>query len=665
MWTPRRALAALGMVVVIALSALAWVVILRERVRRQTALIRRRLENEAALEQRYRDLFERNLVGVYRAGLDGRVIECNVACARIFGYDTAAQLVGQPLWHTPEERGRREELIARLRAEKTLTNVETRVSRKTGPTAWLLENLSLAEGKEGEPPAVEGTAVDITEQKEAAEALRHSEERFESVFRNSPLAIGISAQAGGIIDVNEQCAVLFGYTRDEMVGRSSLDLGLWADPDDRGRALDDLRAGRVVRNREVRLRRKSGEIRHVLLSLVELGAGAAEPALAFVASDVTEQRGLENQLRQSQKMEAVGRLAGGIAHDFNNLLGVITGYGELLQRDIGPGQQGFRRLEEIRKAADRASNLTRQLLAFSRKQVLEPKVLDLNTVVADIAKMLRRLIGEDIQLITVFAEDLGRVKADPGQMEQVIVNLAVNARDAMPRGGKLIIETGNVGPHVMLAINDAGHGMNVETLSHMFEPFFTTKEQGKGTGLGLATVHGIVEQSGGQVTVASEPGLGTTFKIFLPRFDGAHEGAEDPALAVAPSGTETILLVEDESSLREMITEILESAGYTVLQGPTPEHALATAGAHRGSIPLVLTDVIMPGMSGRQLADALRASRPETRVLFMSGYTDDAIGHHGILDHGVHFLQKPFTTDALLRKVREVLSGPAPVAASA
>jgi two-component system, cell cycle sensor histidine kinase and response regulator CckA len=677
-WTPRRALAALGVVALVALSALAWVAILRRRVRDQTTIIRKRLEREAALEQRYQDLFERNLVGVYRADLDGRVLECNVACARIFGYETAAELVGQPLWKTPAERGRREELIASLRAEKRLTNVETCVSRPSGPTAWLLENLGLAEGRSGEPPAIEGTVVDITERKEAEEALRHSEERFESVFRGSPLAIGISEMAEGrIIDVNEQYERLFGYAPGEMIGRSTLELGLWADVGDRDRALDELRAGRVVRNHEVRLRCKSGEIRHALLSMERLDFSAAEPALVIVAADITDQKNLEEQLRQSQKMEAVGRLAGGVAHDFNNLLGVITGYGELLQRDIGPGHPGFRRVEEIRKAADRATTLTRQLLAFSRKQVLEPKVLDINAVVSDTVKMLHRLIGEDIQLITVFAEGLGRVKADPGQVEQVIVNLAVNARDAMTAGGKLIIETGNVnldvayarsrpdaraGPHVRLAFSDTGHGMDAETLSHMFEPFFTTKEQGKGTGLGLATVHGIIRQSGGHVTVYSEPGLGTTFKVYLPRLEEEQEAVASPALVeVAPSGTETILVAEDDSSFRVMVGEILESAGYEVLEGPTPEEALAAAGAHGGPIPLILTDVVMPRMSGRQLADALRSSRPEARVLFMSGYTDDAIGQHGILEPGVHFLQKPFTADRLLRKVREVLNGPAPV----
>jgi len=387
--------------------------------------------------------------------------------------------------------------------------------------------------------------------------------------------------------------------------------------------------------------------------------------------DVTEKKRLQAQLLQSQKMESVGRLAGGVAHDFNNLLTVITGYGDLLARDLEPGHPGLHRLEQIRKAAERAATLTRQLLAFSRKQVLEPKVLDLEAVVADVEQMLHRLIGEDVQFVTVSGGGLGRVRADQGQIEQVIVNLAVNARDAMPNGGKLIVETRNVeldesylrhrpdarlGPHVLLAVSDTGQGMSAETLSHAFEPFFTTKELGKGTGLGLATVYGIVRQSGGHVTIYSEPGRGTTCRVYLPRLGEDHDDAAPAAPAGdAPGGTETILLVEDEAPVRALAREILESAGYQVLEGATPEEALAAASSHAGPIHLVLTDVILPGVSGRQLAAALRSSRTEARVLFTSGYTDDAISHHGILEPGVSFVQKPFTAAVLLRKVREVL----------
>jgi nitrogen-specific signal transduction histidine kinase/CheY-like chemotaxis protein len=395
-------------------------------------------------------------------------------------------------------------------------------------------------------------------------------------------------------------------------------------------------------------------------------------AVLVLANDVTEKVKLEAQLLQSQKMEAIGQLAGGVAHDFNNLLGVITGYAELLLKDLGALHPGLHRVEQIQRAAERAGGLTRQLLAFSRKQVLLPEVLELNSVLDETEKMLRRLIGEDVQLVTVFAPGLGLVKADPGQMEQVIVNLAVNARDAMPGGGKLIIETSNVdldanytrthpevrpGPYVMLAVSDTGHGMNTDTMSRIFEPFFTTKEVGKGTGLGLSTVFGIVKQSGGHIGVYSEVGRGTSFKVYLPRIERSGEVAPaGVARAEAlPVGSETILLVEDEEALRQLIREILEVGGYRVLPGGSPEEALAAAEAHSGPIHLLLTDVVMPLMSGRQVADRIKASRPAVRVMYMSGYTDEAISHHGALEPGTEFLQKPFTAHALLRKVREVL----------
>jgi hypothetical protein len=418
-------------------------------------------------------------------------------------------------------------------------------------------------------------------------------------------------------------------------------------------------------------RRKDGSIIDV-----ETGANPiafqGRQAVLVLAHDVTEKKKLEAQLHQAQKMEAIGQLAGGVAHDFNNLLGVITGYTELLLKDLRAEHPGLRRAEQIQRAAERASGLTRQLLAFSRKQVLEPKVLDLNAIVLDVEKMLQRLIGEDIQLVPVFASELGRVKADPGQMEQVIVNLAVNARDAMPRGGKLIIETANVdldgnysrlhaevkpGSYVMLAVSDTGHGMDADTMSHIFEPFFTTKEEGKGTGLGLSTVFGIVKQSGGHVAVYSEVGRGTSFKVYLPRTEepGRALSAGTVRVEMPSTGSETILVVEDAEALRLLIAEILEVGGYRVLPGASPEEALAAAEAHDGPIHLLLTDVVMPGMSGRQVADRIKASRPAVRVMYMSGYTDEAIGQHGALEPGTHFMQKPFTAGALLRKVREVL----------
>jgi signal transduction histidine kinase/response regulator RpfG family c-di-GMP phosphodiesterase len=384
---------------------------------------------------------------------------------------------------------------------------------------------------------------------------------------------------------------------------------------------------------------------------------------------------LEEQLRQSQKVEAIGRLAGGVAHDFNNILTAILGYGELMLMKMKPDDPLRGNTEEIRKAAERAAALTRQLLAFSRKQILEPKVLNLNEVVNELSKMLSRMIDEDIELTIHGAKDLGRVRVDPGQIEQVIINMAVNARDAMPKGGKLTIETGDVvldesyaaehadvapGNYVTISISDTGTGMDAEVRSRLFEPFFTTKEKGKGTGLGLATCYGIVKQSGGHISVYSEPGCGTTFRIYLPQI-------QEPSSAKAkrggsndlPRGTETVLLVEDEPALRKLAALVLQGLGYSVMEASNGREALQVAETLNGrGVDLLLTDVVMPKMGGKELADHIHAAHPDTRILFSSGYTEDAIVHHGVLDDGIAFLHKPYTTDVLARKVREVLDGP-------
>jgi two-component system, cell cycle sensor histidine kinase and response regulator CckA len=390
-----------------------------------------------------------------------------------------------------------------------------------------------------------------------------------------------------------------------------------------------------------------------------------------IVEDVTERRALEEQLRQSQKMEAVGRLAGGVAHDFNNLLTVIKGYSELLLDELKESESQREEVEEIRKAADRAAMLTRQLLAFSRQQVLAPKVLDMNSIVSEMDKLLRRLLGEDIGLFTSLEPALGRVKADPGQIEQVIMNLAVNARDAMPRGGKLTIETANAeldetyahehvgakaGSFVMLAVSDNGQGMTEQVRERVFEPFFTTKEMGKGTGLGLSTVYGIVKQSDGYVWVYSEPGVGTSFKVYLPRVDAPIEAAAKKPTTTELNGTETVLLVEDEDGVRALVRQVLQKRGYTVLEARSGKDALLECERQQGKIDLLLTDVVLEQMSGRELAEKLSPLRPEMKVLYISGYTDDAIVHHGVLTAGKAFLQKPFTTEALARKIRSVLA---------
>lgn len=394
---------------------------------------------------------------------------------------------------------------------------------------------------------------------------------------------------------------------------------------------------------------------------------------AGVGTDVTERQLLEAQLRQSQKMDAVGQLAGGIAHDFNNLLTAIHGYAELLADSLPDADQRRADTEEIKRAAERAASLTRQLLAFSRKQILVPQVLRLGDAVAEVTPMLRRLICESIDLQTI-TNDGGHVKADAGQIEQVLVNLTVNARDAMPNGGRLTIETADVsldehfarqhasarpGPHVMLAVSDTGHGMDAATQSRLFEPFFTTKAQGQGTGLGLATVYGIVKQSGGHIWVYSEVGRGSTFKVYLPQTDEPLQTAQAPPVTVNDvRGTETILIVEDEDLVRGFVEKVLSRHGYTVHAVADPARAIKFARVHQACIHLLLTDVVLPGMSGRTLAAELVHQHPESKVLYMSGYTDNAIVHHGVLEIGTQFMQKPFTADALAQKVRELLDSP-------
>jgi signal transduction histidine kinase/CheY-like chemotaxis protein len=422
---------------------------------------------------------------------------------------------------------------------------------------------------------------------------------------------------------------------------------------------------------EATWKRKDGGLLTVALSVraVRTGAGRVEYYETFVR-DVTDQRRLQQQLLQSQKMEAVGRLAGGIAHDFNNLLTVITSYSTLLLDDLDKDDPKRDDLEQVQKAADGAAALTRQLLTFSRQQVVEPRVISLNAVVENFQKILRRVIGEDVELATKLAPDVGLVLADIGHIEQTLMNLAVNARDAMPTGGTLTIETANVEHDpdyahereaagvrwfVMLAVSDTGCGMDEATQARIFEPFFTTKEPGKGTGLGLATVYGIVKQAGGFIWVHSEPGHGTTFKVYLPQVGAPAEGVTAAPSVRVLRGTETVLLVEDTAAVRAVTKQVLERQGYTVLEAPNGEAALRLVQQHHGRIDLLLTDVVMPGLSGRQLAEQLARARPDMKVLYASGYTDDSVVRHGILEARNAYLQKPFEPESLARKVRDVL----------
>ena len=507
-------------------------------------------------------------------------------------------------------------------------------------------------------------------------ALRASEASYAHLVERAPVGIYRSSPAGRFLSVNAALVRILGYDSAADVLRLDMARDVYADPAERQRLLDrDTYTDREYDEVEATWKRKDGRLLSVQLSVraVRKGAGEVEYYETFVR-DVTEQRRLQQQLVQSQKMEAVGRLAGGIAHDFNNLLTVITSYSDLLLQDLGGEDPKREDVEQVRKAAEGAAALTRQLLAFSRQQVLAPRVVSLSVVVQGVEKMLRRVIGEDVDLVTALDPDVGSVKADVGQLEQVLMNLAVNARDAMPAGGKLTIETANVEHDpdsarereaapvrrcVMLAVSDTGIGMDEATKARIFEPFFTTKEAGKGTGLGLATVYGIVQQSGGFIWVYSEPGHGTTFKIYLPQVEAPLEGrAVGAAPGDLPRGTETILLVEDAAAVRAVTRQVLERQGYTVLEAAHGAAALQTAAGHPGPIHLLLTDVVMPVLSGRQLADQLARLRPDAKVLYASGYTDDAVVRHGVLEAGISYLQKPFTADSLARKVREVLDRP-------
>ncbi|MBZ5721663.1 MAG: response regulator [Acidobacteriia bacterium] len=510
----------------------------------------------------------------------------------------------------------------------------------------------------------------------AQEGLLRSEINFRSLVTNAPYGICRCDSTGIVLGVNPAFVTELGYeSASELVGHNLANL--YADSQQWFHLADYFRSLLPFQGLTAEWVRKDGSPTAVRLSGRAIRGEGNAIFFELFSEDVSERRTLEQQLRQAQKMEAIGRLAGGIAHDFNNLLMVISGYCEFLLDRIGSNPELRGPAQEIANAAERATSLTRQLLAFSRKQMLAPKVLDLNAVVTENLKMLTRLIGEDIDLVMVPGTDIGAVKADPGQVEQVIMNLAVNARDAMPHGGKLTIETANVeldenyarlhapavpGEYVMLAISDTGTGMDTDTQSHIFEPFFSTKGA-KGTGLGLSMVYGIVKQSGGYVWVYSEPGKGSTFKIYLPRVDAAGEAmvALAPAASVsAVQGHETILLVEDEANLRQLAQHYLENQGYTVLAASDAAAAIQLSNHQSGPIHLLLTDVIMPGMNGRELAQRIASVRPDTKVLYMSGYTENAIGHNGTLDAGIILLQKPFTLPALRTKVREVLDTPLP-----
>jgi PAS domain S-box-containing protein len=637
---------------------------------------RKRVEEEAQASQ--------HIYEVLINSIDGIVWEVDVA-SFCFTYVSpqAVRILGHPIerWREPDfwtnymhpdDRCWAPEFCIRAALELRDHELEYRMIAADGSVVWLHDVISVIVDQR-RPGKLRGVMVDITERKKVEEALRESERHFRAIFDEAPIGLAYVDDGLRIGRVNRAFCQFLGYTHEELTGKSFVEITHPEDVDrDAALSAQTFRGEIASYQIEKRYLRKNGDIVWGLLTatLIRDSSGAVTSGLGMI-ENITERKAAEDQLRHSQKMEALGLLAGGVAHDFNNLLTAIQGYSELSLAKL-PREHFLRgNLEEIVRAGDRATALTRQLLAFGRKQVRRPKVIDLSSTVDAMQRMLRRLIGENIKLLTAVAPKLGTVLADPSQIELVIVNLAVNARDAMPNGGKLTIELSNVhlekeyarqhrevrpGPYVLLTVSDTGIGMSREVQQRIFEPFFTTKRPGMGTGLGLPTVYGIVKQSEGHIWVYSEEGVGTIFKIYLPSVGQPVEApAPPPAESEVPGGSESILVVEDDDSVRNMILRILREKGYSLASARDGVEALELCEAGALRFDLLVTDVIMPRMGGRELSEKLQRERPRLKVLFLSGYAHNAMVHHGSLDQGVALIEKPFAKADLLRKIRELL----------
>jgi PAS domain S-box-containing protein len=626
-------------------------------------------------EDRYRDLVESSQDLICTHDLQGRLLTTNAMPTQLLGY-TRDELLRMNLRDilVPRQRDNFGDYLDEIKRSGSARGLMQVMTKNGERRIWEYHNTLRSEGVK--EPIVRGMAHDVTEQKRAEHALRESETLFRRLFEHhAAVKLVLDPETGNIIDANDAAAAFYGWPREQLRQMKIHDINT-ISPEEIKEAMEKVQAQEKIKF-EFRHRRADGSIRdvEVFSSKIEV---KGKDLLHSVIHDITERKRAEEekeklhkQLQQAQKMESVGRLAGGVAHDFNNMLGIILGYTEMALLEASPGTRLHNSLQEVRKAADRSADLTRQLLAFARKQTIDPKVLDLNATVEGMLRMLRRLIGEDIDLAWLPGPALWPVKMDPAQVDQVLANLCVNARDAIAGVGKVTIETGNVrldeaycaghagfvpGDYVLLAVSDNGCGMDEETMKNLFDPFFTTKEVGKGTGLGLATVYGIVKQNNGFINVYSEPGRGTTFKIYLPRHGDGVVEAEAASSADFPLGRgETVLIVEDEPAMLAMGKVMLEKLGYTVLGAADPGQALRLADEYTGDIHLLMTDVVMPRMNGRDLAERLMPGKPGMKCLFMSGYTANVIAHHGVLDEGVHFIQKPFSMKDLGAKVREAL----------
>ncbi len=636
----------------------------------------------AESEKRYRSLFEGIPIGLYRTTPEGKIIDANHALVTILGFPDGRSLLGvssTELYVNIDDRNR---FLEMTMEQKTVRDYEAQLRRYDGKIIWVRNNGRAVSDEHGRISFFEGSIEDITERRRTEEAIRTSEANYRAIFDNANDAIFIhDTETGAILDVNRKMTEMYGYTPDEArrIDVEAISAGEKPYSQEEAIALIQKAASDGPQIFEWRARNKTGDIFWVEVNLKRVNIGGSDRLMAIVR-DISERKTveeekkrIEEQFRQSQKMESIGQLAGGIAHDFNNLLTAVTGNIALAQMNLSSRDSVQQHLDEAAKAVDSAAALIRQLLAFSRKQIIQPQVVNLNDLITEMQRMLVRIIGEDIELSIRPGGGPVSVKIDPGQFEQILVNLAVNARDAMPQGGKLTIETTVLDPDdeyrrthadippgrlVLISISDTGSGMSDNVKKHLFEPFFTTKPPGKGTGLGLSTVYGSVKQSGGSIEVQSVEGGGTTFNIFLPVTAERPAGsAAVKSVSELPAGTETIFLVEDEDSVRKLVVTHLKRLGYTVRDYPGGPEAIAAAGSHSGPIHLLITDVVMPGMSGAELAKHISEILPGIKILFTSGYAREEIYHDGVLDKGIHFLSKPYTPLALARKVREVLDG--------
>lgn len=634
-------------------------------------------------EEQYRTVVEGAMEGL-AIHQDGIIRFANQSAARLAGYERAEELLGRNVWETFVAPEARAELQARAAAALAGHLQPLHAGwpgiRKDGSRVWVQSSVAVIQWM-GQP-AFLGYFWDSTEHKQAEERLRASEERFSKAFHGSPLPVSIVTRDDGCyIDVNTSLTQMLGRPRADIVGKTALELDLWVHPEDRQRLVTAVTKNSVIKSFETQLRVANGQTRDVLIFAEAIQLGARD-CMIVITQDITdrkraeaEQRELAEQLRHAQKMEAVGQLAGGLAHDFNNLLTIIQGHAALLLTDKDSPAAIDEAAEQISLAAERAAALTRQLLTFSRRQRMDPRHLDIREVIDRTGKMLRRTLGEDIELVVLHAPTLPLVHADPGMIEQVLLNLAVNSRDAMPNGGKLLISTSaatvtstmlqqmpdaNLGPAVCVTVTDTGCGIRPDDLPHVFEPFFTTKEVGKGTGLGLATAYGIMSQHGGGIRVTNQPSQGATFQLFLP---ASQTDRESPATAAANTplrgGQEGILLVEDEHTLRALVRGVLERYGYQVFEAYSGKAALQIWGLRQADIQLLLTDMIMPdGITGRELALELRTQAPGLKVIYSSGYSADVVGKGLAIQEGLNFLQKPYDPRALVRTVRNCLDTP-------